>query len=155
MKRVVLAMVVVLLTVFAPPAEAAMPPAAPSATIPCFDDNKPIGKGSAKIWVFPKQVAITNPCTWWVNFTWGWDPAEPNRDHRIFVAPGKKFNWDKAHALGGLKFPLEDWDATLLKGKYVCRYPFLTYGYAKRIYAYNDARSVPKCVNKNGSWVKP
>jgi len=154
-KRLVLSMVVVLLTVVAPPAKAAMPPVVPSMEIPCYDDDEPIGKGSAKVWVFPEQVAVTNPCHYWINFTWGWQPTDPHRQHVLFVAPGKKFNWDAAHARGGLRFPLEDWDATLLKGKYVCRYPFYTYAYAKRVYAYNDARSVPKCLNKNGMWLAP
>ena len=155
MKRLVLSMVVVLLTAFAPPAKAAMPSVAPSDTIPCFDDDRPIGKGSAKIWVLPEQLAMTNPCTWWVMVSWGWDPANPNHQHVLYLAPGKKFNWDKAHALGGLKFPLRDWDFSLMRSRYICRYPFFTYGYAKRVYAYDDARSVPKCVNEDGGWVKP
>jgi hypothetical protein len=155
MRRLGLLTALILLTVFVPPARAAMPPVAPSLKIGCYDDDRPIGKGSAKIWVFPDQLAVTNPCTYWVKFTWGWDPSDPYRQHEIFVAPGKKFNWDAAHALGGLKFPLEHWDATLLKGKYVCRYPFYTYAYAKRVYAYNDARPVPKCVERNGSWLAP
>ena len=154
-KRLVLSMVVVLLTVLAPPANAAMPPMLPSIAMPCVNDDEPIGKGWAKIWVLPEQVAITNPCTWWVKIEWGWDPANPNHQHVLFLAPGKKFNWDKAHALGGLKFPLDRLDASLMRSYLVCRYPFFTYGYAKRVYAYDDARSVPKCVNKNGGWVKP
>ncbi|MGH9012291.1 MAG: hypothetical protein ACRDYF_20970 [Acidimicrobiia bacterium] len=92
-----------------------------------FDDDEPIGKGSAKVWVLPKQLAATNPCTYWIRISWGWDPSNPNKQYELFLAPGKKFNWDKAHA----------------------------YGFAKRVYAYNDLRSVPKCIKKNGGWVAP
>jgi len=156
-KRLVLWSAVILLTVFVPPAKAAMPPVKPTEAVPCYDDDRPIGKGSAKVWVLHNQLAATNPCTYWVTFSWNFDPANPAREDVLFLAPGKKFNWDKAHAPHGFSFPSADeWSgAGLLKGKYVCRYPFFTYGFAKRVYAYNDVRPVPKCVSKNGGWAAP
>lgn len=155
-KRFGLLSVFILLTVFMPPAKAAMPPIAPSEVFPCFDDGKPIGKGRAKVWVLPDRLAAKNPCTYWIKIGWGYPRTDPDNQYVLFLAPGKKFNWDAAHAPGGFSFPrVNDWGAQLLKGKYVCRYPFYRYGFAKRVYAHNDVRSVPKCVNKNGAWVKP
>ena len=159
MKRLIPVAVLALTTMVVPPAHAAMPPTPPSEALECRDDDKRIGKGSAKVWVVSgEQLAATNPCTYPLMIHWWF--GDSARENVIAVAPGKKFNWDAAHApKKGFQFPkgTEDhgWGASLLLPKYACRHPQRSYEYAVKVYAWNDVRPLVACVNRNGEWRKP
>lgn len=139
---------------WAAPAEAALPTSPPSETLACAN-----GK-TAKAWMnygaeygLLSMLAVDNPCKGqWVELAWpGWSVSDPYGQW-IYVAPGKRFNWDGPR--------LREWRATGEAGEFTgarlvapgaacVRNYEAANGWSsfngKLVYSYDDVRAAPEC----------
>jgi hypothetical protein len=155
-KRTVIVLAGLLLGIAVPsvPAGAAMPKTPPDWSWTCAS-----GK-SAKVW-FQYQnrdmtapvvlMAAKNPCKTWIAIYW----HNPDRSiySRVFLAPGKKFNWDQAHIeANGADTPADGgFHVGRERNREACGGPNDSMGrpwaFHKRIYSYKDVRPVPECAS--------
>jgi hypothetical protein len=153
----ILAGIVIAANVFlAGPAEAALPVTEPTRVIHC-------GTKAALVWQETRHVdrvvdgelyeelafttlAAVNPCREWLEISWGGDPNRPKPEFSsLFLAPGKKFNWDEWQ-ISKYRADTPVWYTgytELVSPKQVCAPK--SYNFAKKVYKYNDVRSVGDC----------
>jgi hypothetical protein len=154
-KAIVTLILLAMTALTAPRAGAALPKTAPSQTLRCAN-----GK-TAKVWTeygAPYRrlslLAAENPCKdRWLAMDWpGESESDPYGD-TIFLAPGKRFNWDEPHLSewGMWEYEYEDAGASLVLPKDACVSNYeteesgLTSFSGSLVYGYNDVRDAPEC----------